>query len=45
MGKAYDKDIPIFLLNSIPEVPYKDEIIAMQPIILNGDFSMISKTK
>jgi predicted RNA-binding protein with PUA domain len=31
----------IFLLNEIPDVPYKDEIIAMQPIILNGDLEKI----
>ena len=37
MGKAYDKGIPIYLLNSIPEILYKDEIIAMQPIVLHGN--------
>lgn len=43
MGKAYDIRIPIFLLNPIPEVSYKDEIIAMQPIILDGDFDRLPK--
>lgn len=41
MGKAYDKSIKIFLLNPIPDISYKDELIAMQPIILNGDLSKI----
>ncbi|RJQ33849.1 hypothetical protein C4566_02885 [Candidatus Parcubacteria bacterium] len=31
----------IFLLNDIPDVSYKDEIIAMQPIIINNDLTKI----
>lgn len=38
---AHVLDKKIFLLNPIPEVSYSDEIIAMQPIILNGDLSLI----
>lgn len=30
-----------FILNEIPEVSYSDEIIAMQPIVLNGDLNEI----
>lgn len=30
-----------FLLNPIPEISYKDEIEAMEPIVLNGDLSKI----
>ena len=30
-----------YVLNSLPEVSYKDEIIAMQPIILNGNLGKI----
>jgi len=41
MGDAYVLDKKIFLLNPIPEIMYIDEIIAMQPIILNGDLSKI----
>jgi len=29
------------LLNDIPNLPIKDEIIAMKPIVLNGDLSQI----
>ncbi|MEK7583917.1 MAG: hypothetical protein AAB490_01620 [Patescibacteria group bacterium] len=31
----------IYLLNDIPDILYTDEIIAMQPIIINGDLSKI----
>lgn len=31
----------IFLLNDIPEIGYKDEIIAMRPIVINGDLTKI----
>lgn len=41
MGNAYVLDKKIFLLNPIPEINYKDEIVAMQPIILNGDLEKI----
>lgn len=34
MSKAFDKEIPIFLLNPIPKINYRAEILAMQPIIL-----------
>jgi len=41
MGFAHVLNKSIFLLNDIPEISFKDELIAMQPIILNGDFSKI----
>jgi len=41
IGFAHVLDKKIFLLNPIPEIGYKDEILAMQPIILNGDLSKI----
>ncbi|MCX6814914.1 MAG: hypothetical protein NTY20_04680 [Candidatus Aenigmarchaeota archaeon] len=31
----------IFLLNGIPDMHYKDEIKAMQPVVLNGDLEKI----
>jgi len=30
-----------FLLNNIPNVTYRDEIVALQPIVLNGDLNKI----
>ncbi|MBT4192585.1 MAG: hypothetical protein HOE11_04710 [Candidatus Diapherotrites archaeon] len=41
MGFAYVLDKKIFLLNDIPDLPIKDEIIAMKPVVLNGDLSLI----
>ena len=42
MGFAHVLNKKVFLLNNIPDVLYKDEILAMQPIILNGDLSKIT---
>lgn len=41
MGFAYVLDKNIFLLNKIPQISYSDEIRAMRPVILNGDFGKI----
>lgn len=41
MGFAHVHDKKIFLLNPIPEIGYKDEIVAMDPIIINGDLNLI----
>jgi len=41
LGQAYVNDKKIFLLNSIPDMQYKDEIEAMEPIIINGDLTKI----
>jgi hypothetical protein len=42
MGFAHVLRKRIFLLNEIPDMHYKDEIKAMQPVVLNGDLSKIS---
>lgn len=43
MGMAYVNKKKIFLLNDIPQdVPYLDEIIAMDPICLRGNLKSIS---
>jgi len=41
MGFAHVLKKRIFLLNGIPEMNYRDEIRAMQPIVLGGDLSKI----
>ena len=41
MGFAHVLDQKIFLLNPIPEMIYTTEIIAMKPIVINGDLSKI----
>jgi len=43
IGFAHVLDQKIFLLNPIPEIPYyKSEIEAVKPVIINGDFSLIT---
>lgn len=41
MGYAFGRDKKIFLFQPIPDMDYKTEMHAMQPIILNGDFTRI----
>lgn len=41
IGFAYILNKKIFLLNPIPDISYKDEIKAMEPIILNGNLDLI----
>jgi hypothetical protein len=42
MGVALYLNKPIYLLNKIPEISYEEEILGMQPIILDGDLNKIS---
>ena len=41
MGFAHALGKKIFLLQGIPELSYKDEIMAMHPVILNGSLNKI----
>jgi hypothetical protein len=44
MGLAYVNNKKIFFLNGMPtELPYMDEIEAMDPICLHGDLEAIKK--
>ncbi|MFA5098628.1 MAG: hypothetical protein WC461_00195 [Candidatus Paceibacterota bacterium] len=43
MGFAFVLNKPIYLLHEIPNVGYRDEIEAMSPIVIDGDFSKIQK--
>lgn len=45
IGFAHVMNKKVYLLNPIPKVSYKDEILAMQPIVLEGDLSKISDSK
>lgn len=38
MGKAFDRGIPIFLMNDIPNMIYTEEIRAMQPHVIGTDW-------
>jgi len=42
MGFAHVLDQKIYLLNPVPDMPYyKTEIVAMEPVVINGDFSLL----
>ncbi|OGG54225.1 hypothetical protein A3H16_01985 [Candidatus Kaiserbacteria bacterium RIFCSPLOWO2_12_FULL_53_8] len=41
MAFAHVLGKPLYVLHPIPQLPYTAEIIAMQPVILNGDLSLI----
>ena len=41
MGLAFHLNKKLFLLNNIPEVNYKEEILGMKPIIINKDLTRI----
>ncbi len=41
IGFAYVNNKKIFLLNPIPDMNYKDEIVACQPIVINNDLNLI----
>ena len=43
MGLAFHINKPIYLLNPIPEISYKEEILGMKPVVLNGDLSTLNK--
>jgi hypothetical protein len=44
LGFAYTLDKPIYLYNDVPDMAYTDEIRSVNPIILNGDLSLIGKS-
>lgn len=41
IGFAHVLGKKVFLFNPIPNMPYSDEIIAMQPIVINGNLNFI----
>lgn len=41
LGFAHVNNKKIFLLNPIPQMNYSDEIAAVQPVVINEDFSKI----
>lgn len=41
-GFAHVLDKKLYFMNDIPDMPYGDELRAMQPIILNGDLSKVN---
>lgn len=41
MGLAFYLGKPIYLLNGIPEISYKEEILGMRPVLIDGNLEMI----
>lgn len=42
MGLAFHLQKKIYLLNPLPELDWKEEMLGMGPVIINGDLSVIS---
>jgi len=42
IGLAFFLKKKIYLLNQVPDLPYKEEILGVEPIILNGDLTKIT---
>ncbi|MDD2732102.1 MAG: hypothetical protein PHI53_02815 [Candidatus Pacebacteria bacterium] len=42
MGLAFHLAKKIYILNPIPEISYKEELLGMKPIIINGNLNEIS---
>ena len=42
MGVAFYLGKKIFLLNPIPELSYKEEIIGMKPVVIDGNLSLVT---
>ena len=42
MGVAFHLNKKIFLLDKIPEVAYREEILAMKPVVINNDLNKIN---
>lgn len=42
MGFAHALGKKIYLLQGVPQISYKDEIMAMEPIVLEGDLGKIN---
>ena len=41
MGFAHVLGQPMYVFNDLPDVPYKDELEAMNLVVINGDLSLI----
>ena len=41
MGFAHVLRIPIYLMQHVPESPYRSEMLAMDPVVIDGDLSRI----
>ena len=44
MGFAHVLNLPIYLMQDVPDSSYRSEMLAMDPIVLHGDLSRIPGT-
>jgi hypothetical protein len=42
MGLAFHLNKKIYLLNPIPDTPWKEEILGMRPIVINNDLTFLA---
>ncbi len=42
MGLAFYLQKKIYLLNPIPDIAWKEEIVGLKPIVINGDLKLLS---
>ncbi len=45
MGKAFDCGVPIFLMNPVLNLPYREEILAMAPVVVGENWERMQKNK
>ncbi len=43
MGKAFDREIPIFLLYEVPKMNYREELLALNPIVIGEDWNRLDQ--
>lgn len=43
MGAAFIYDKPLFVLGGVPDQPNREEILALEPIVLNGNLDILLK--
>jgi len=43
IGKAFDLEIPIFLMKGIPQVSFREELLAMQPIVVGENWDEMDR--
>ena len=41
MGFAHVLNIPIYLMQDVPDSPYRSEMLAMDPFVLNNDLGRL----
>lgn len=45
MYEGFRQNKPVYVLNELPDCPYRDELIGVTTRVINGDFSQMTKSK